>query len=322
MGLPVYNGQRYLAQAVESLLAQTFGDFELVLCDNASTDETESIGRDLEKRDGRVRYYRNERNLGAAPNFNRAWSLCAGRGRYFKWAAHDDLYAPTYLEKCVAVLEEEPSAVLCHSRTVIIDEAGEELWPPRRSESRSESRGETRHGHGSGNGQSVFWEDVYEKPRRLDSPRPHERFMQVLLATRRCFEIFGVMRAEAMAKTHGHESYYGADKVVLSALSLMGRLVEVPEALFFRRHHGGTSGSIRTARDREAWVASGGGRRSNGGAAALASPFVPRLRCLRGYCRSVAEADLGWRDRTGCAVAVARYLLQPDRWVAVLREPR
>ena len=86
MGLPVYNGQRYLAQAVESLLAQTFGDFELVLCDNASTDETESIGRDLEKRDRRVRYHRNERNLGAAPNFNRAWSLCAGRV-VFKWAA-------------------------------------------------------------------------------------------------------------------------------------------------------------------------------------------------------------------------------------------
>lgn len=309
MGLPVYNGQRYLAQAVESLLAQTLGDFELVLCDNASTDETESIGRDLAKRDRRVRYHRNERNLGAAPNFNRAWSLCAGRGRYFKWAAHDDLYAPTYLEKCARALEADPSAVLCHSRTVIIDDEGRELSPPRRDGAAP--------GH-NGNGQAVYWEDVYETPRRLDSPRPHERFGQVLLATRRCFEIFGVVRAEAMAKTRGHESYYGADKVMLAAFALMGRLVEVPEALFFRRHHAGTSGSLRTARDREAWIGSGG----MAGAVAWAAPFVPRLRCLKGYCRSVAEAELGWRERTGCVAAVARYLLQPDRWFAVLREPR
>ena len=313
MGLPVYNGQRYLAQAVESLLSQTYGDFELVLCDNASTDETASIARDLARRDTRVRYYRNERNLGAAPNFNRALLLCAGRGRYFKWTAHDDLYAPTYLERCVAVLEQDPSTVLCHSRTVIIDEDGRELSPPRRSELSNGRNGAPR---------GLCWEDVYEVPRRLDSPRPYERFGQVLLATRRCFEVFGVVRAEAMAKTRGHESYYGADKVLLAALALMGRVVEVPEALFFRRHHGDTSGSLQTAREREAWVAAAASGSARGGALAWASPFVPRLRCLKGYCRSVADAELRWRERTGCAAAVARYLVQPDRGAAVLREPR
>jgi glycosyltransferase involved in cell wall biosynthesis len=312
IGLPVYNGERFLAQAVESLLAQTLEDFDLLICDNASTDATEAICRDLVARERRVRYHRNERNLGAAPNFNRAWSLCAGRGRYFKWAAHDDLYAPTYLERCVGVLEQDPTAVLCHSRTVVIDEAGRELTPPHKGEARANGR------HRAGaNGNGVYWEDVYEAPRRLDSPRPHERFGNVLLATRRCFEIFGVMRSEALARTRGHEAYYGADKVLLSVLALMGRLVEVPEPLFFRRHHGGTSGSIRTARDREAWIGSAGA-----GAVRWATPFVPRLRCLRGYCRSVVEADVGWLERAGCVAAVAQYLLQRDRWVAVLREPR
>jgi glycosyltransferase involved in cell wall biosynthesis len=313
MGLPVYNGERFLAQAVESLLAQTFGDFELFLCDNASTDETEAIGRDLAKRDRRVRYQRNERNIGAARNFNLALSLCKGRGRFFKWVAHDDVYGPTYLEKCLGVLEQDPTAVLCHCRTVVIDDEGRELWPPRRDEAAPSQAAPGP----NGNGDWAYWEDLYEQPRRLDSHRPHERFGQVLLATRRCFEIFGLTRAEAMAKTHGHENYYGTDKVVLAALALMGRLVEVPEVLFFRRHHTGTSGSIRTAREREAWMGSG-----IAGALGWMSPFVPRLRCLKGYCRSVLEIDLDWRERAQCAAAVARYMAQLDRWVAVLREPR
>src|SRR3954470_1068595 len=89
IGLPVYNGQRFLAPAVSSLLAQTFADFELVICDNASTDDTEAICRRFAERDPRVRYHRNEQNVGAAPNFNRALALSTGQ--YFKWAAHDDL---------------------------------------------------------------------------------------------------------------------------------------------------------------------------------------------------------------------------------------
>lgn len=298
IGLPVYNGQRFLAQAVESLLGQTFADFELVFCDNASTDESEAICRQFAARDSRVRYHRNDHNLGAAPNFNRVFELA--RGAYFKWAACDDLYAPTYLAKCVRVLDADPTAVLCHSRTVVIDEAGMPVCPP----------------HGAAGGSNgahaaPAWEDLYEMPRRLDSTRPQERFTNILLATRRCFEIFGLARTEALAKTRLHESYYGSDKVILSALSLMGRLVEIPEPLFFRRHHGGTSGSIQSASAREAWMNTRRRRRW----------VFPRVHCLRGYCRSVLDTPLGWRERTGCVAALARYVLQGRRWVAVLREP-
>src|SRR5215471_14033382 len=97
LGLPVYNGQRYLAGAIQAILDQTFSDFELIICDNASTDETESICRDLAARDPRVRYHRNPANIGAAPNFNKTFELSTGE--YFKWLAHDDLHEPTYLQR-------------------------------------------------------------------------------------------------------------------------------------------------------------------------------------------------------------------------------
>ena len=302
IGLPVYNGQRFLAQAVSSLLAQTYADFELVICDNASTDDTEAICRRFAAADPRVRYHRNETNLGAAPNFNRAFALSTGR--YFKWAAHDDVYAPTYLARCVEVLDNDPTVVLCHSGAVIIDEEGRELRPANGSRTGAPA------GKTPGNG--LRWEDLYEMPRRLDLPRPADRFRNVLLATRRCFEIFGLVRSEALARTALHESFYGSDKVILLALSLMGRMVEIPEPLFFRRHHAGTSGSIKSVRDREAWISTR--RRASRWS-------FPRVKCLRGYCRSVIRTPLDWRERTGCIAAVARYLTQSGRWMSVLREP-
>lgn len=122
IGLPVYNGQDYLSQALDALLAQTYSDFELVISDNASMDDTEEICRQYAARDGRIRYHRSEENLGAAPNFNRAFEL--SRAEYFKWAAHDDLCGPEYLERTVAVLDGDASVVLCHVGTTETDESG------------------------------------------------------------------------------------------------------------------------------------------------------------------------------------------------------
>src|SRR5687768_11197719 len=125
IGLPVYNGERYLQGAIESLLSQTFDDFELIICDNASTDRTQSICTAFAARDPRVRYFRNDRNVGAAGNFNLAFRR--SRGRYFKWAAHDDLHEPDYLARCVAALDADPSAVLCQTATRVIDPVGSEV---------------------------------------------------------------------------------------------------------------------------------------------------------------------------------------------------
>src|SRR5215212_10104103 len=103
VGIPVYNGAKYLGQAIESVLAQTFADFELIICDNASTDATAAIALDYAARDPRVRYARNRENLGVGRNFNRLIEL--GMGQYFKWLAADDVIAPEFLERCVEALD-------------------------------------------------------------------------------------------------------------------------------------------------------------------------------------------------------------------------
>src|SRR5262249_60446249 len=108
VGLPVFNGESYLESAITSVLGQTFEDFELIICDNASTDRTAEICNDYAARDSRIRYFRNPRNLGAAPNYNLAFSQA--RGRYFKWLAHDDRMRPSFLAKTVRVLDDRTDA--------------------------------------------------------------------------------------------------------------------------------------------------------------------------------------------------------------------
>ena len=122
IGLPVYNGERLLPQAIECLLAQSFGDFEIVIGDNASTDRTQEICQDYVRRDPRIRYVRHEHNLGAVANFNRVFELSAAP--LFKWAAHDDLHRETYLEACISLLDAHPDLVLAHSGTAFVDERG------------------------------------------------------------------------------------------------------------------------------------------------------------------------------------------------------
>jgi glycosyltransferase involved in cell wall biosynthesis len=205
IGMPVFNGEKYLKQALDSILAQTYKDFELIISDNASTDRTQQICRVYASRDGRIHYYRNKRNLGAPRNFNRVFKL--SQGKYFKWAAYDDIIAPEYLEKCVDILVKDPSVVLCHSRTGRINEIGVLV----------------------GN---------YDHKMKMDSVKPHERFGDLIdLKRNPCWPIFGVTYASIMKMTPLHGDYLGADGNLLAELSLYGRIYEIPEYLFFRRDH-------------------------------------------------------------------------------------
>ena len=119
VGLPVYKGERYIAESIESLLGQSYTNFELIISDNASTDDTPGICERYAKQDRRIRYYRQPKNVGLAPNHN----FCAeqARGELFKWAAGDDLYHRDLLLRCVEVLDERPEVVLVHSYTALID---------------------------------------------------------------------------------------------------------------------------------------------------------------------------------------------------------
>jgi glycosyltransferase involved in cell wall biosynthesis len=208
IGLPVYNGENFLAAALESILAQTFADFELIVCDDGSTDRTGAIGRAFAARDPRVRYVRNGRNLGAAPNFNRCFELA--RGEYFRWAAHDDLIAPDLLAKCVAALDADPDAVLCHSLVRVIDEEGRTV---------TEFGSPLQPGVGA--------------------PRAVERFAAAALTHNLATELFAVMRRDVLARTGLLGGYPRSDTALVAELSLCGPFIELPEPLFLNRDHPG-----------------------------------------------------------------------------------
>jgi signal transduction histidine kinase len=205
----VRNGAAFLAETLDSLLAQTYADFELIICDNASHDGTRQICESYAARDERVRYLGSDVNHGAAWNYNRA--LRSATGRYFKWAAHDDLCAPTYLERCVEVLDRAPdSVVLTYPKTVMIDAEGNLLGP-------------------------------YEDGLDLRAQQPHQRLRTLFRNLVLSNAVFGLIRKDALDRTAGHGDYISADYVLLAELALQGQFWEIPEPLFLRREHPGTS---------------------------------------------------------------------------------
>jgi glycosyltransferase involved in cell wall biosynthesis len=220
IGMPVYNAQRYLAGTLDSILAQSFRDFELVISDNGSTDRTEQICRDYASRDSRIRYVRHEVNRGAAWNHNCV--LGFARGEFFKWNSYDDRLAPTFLEKCVAVLDRTAEAVLCFSTFVDVDANGK----PFRTKS----------------------------PLGMWLPRPHERFRQLIRRHHTCEEVYSLIRLAVLRQTPGIAPYALSDKVLIVELSLRGVFAEVPEVLFFHGWHGENMGVQNPdARDQHVW---------------------------------------------------------------------
>ena len=212
VGLFVYNGDRFLEEALDSILNQTFTDFELIISDNASTDRTGKIAEAYAERDRRIRYYRAERNMGAGWNVRRVYELA--RGKYFKQAAADDLLEPDFLRRCVQILETDPGCVLAHARTKEIDENGAFI-------------------------------SNYVTPHKADYDDPVKRFDEVLVSGGdKCYQIFGVMRMSALRQIPPQGSYMNADGVLLTRMSLLGRFCEVPEYLFISRRHAQQSMAI------------------------------------------------------------------------------
>ncbi len=218
IGLPVYNGARYLARAIESLLAQDFDDFELILSDNASTDGTEAICRRYADSDRRVRYSRNPVNVGAAPNFNLAFSL--SRSPYFAWAAYDDSWAPGFLRQCVAALDARPDAVIAHPWVRVEDFDGHAF-----AEQPGEFLDETA--------------DVVERFRAC----VHDHWAPLA--------VYGLIRSSALQKTQMFKSFMGSDKVLLAELSLLGPFIQVPGVLWTYRTAGFAQGAPYVARVRK-----------------------------------------------------------------------
>jgi glycosyltransferase involved in cell wall biosynthesis len=208
IGLPVYNGENFLEPAIDSILAQCFTDFELIISDNASTDGTEEICREYAKKDARILYYRQEKNLGAIANYNDVFTRASGE--YFKWAAHDDLIAPTFLARCVEVLDRQAGVVMCFPEISYIDERGKII---RRAQPNL----------------GILAANPTERLR--DFVRLQKKSNDIF------WSIFGLLRRRALQDTALLDSYVASDRVLLVKLLLRGRFYQIPEPLFHRREH-------------------------------------------------------------------------------------
>ena len=221
LAMPIYNGEQYVEETIRSILAQDFTDFELIITDNASTDRTEEICRGFATRDQRIRYVRNERNLGASANYNLGLSLATGE--FFKWCAHDDLISPNCIGALVNALEQDSEAVGAFPKTECIDETGAVI--PLVGEPLPDRRGLT----------------------------PAQRFMRGVREGGTMFEIFGLFRRDVLHKTMLHLPYYGSDRALLAEVALLGEFVRVPTATFFNREHRARSINISDKLLRARW---------------------------------------------------------------------
>jgi glycosyltransferase involved in cell wall biosynthesis len=227
----VCNGERYVAAAIQSLLDQSFTDFELIITDNASTDATQSICQEFAAHDSRIRYVRNDRNIGAAGNFNLGFKLASGR--YFKWCAHDDFISSNFIREGARALEMEPRAVAAYGRLEYVDNCGTVI--PR-------DRGTPD--------VSVF-EKTFPDMRELSAAR---RYAMLIHAGGSDNVMFGLMRRSALATTSLHRKYYMSDRALLVEMVMQGIFVHVPEIILFNRDHPGRSTRLADKVTRATWT--------------------------------------------------------------------
>ena len=207
IGMPVYNSEQHIRQALDSVIAQDYENFELIISDNASADGTQKICLDYVARDKRIRYYRNERNMGIAWNMNRLLELASGE--YFKWASSYDCIAPSFISACKQVLDTDARVVLAYPLARVIDVKGETL-------------------------QSVVPEII--DTRRLPT---FARVTVVVAKVEKCaFENYGLYRMAALKRCRPLTRLIASDMVLILEISILGTIALVPEVLFYRRDFG------------------------------------------------------------------------------------
>jgi glycosyltransferase involved in cell wall biosynthesis len=266
VGLPVFNGANFIRRSIQSILAQDFADFELIIADNASTDETESICRELAASDARIRYCRNESNIGAAGNYNKVFELA--RGEYFKWAAHDDECHPAMLRRCVEALDRAPDSVtMVYPLAELIDEQGNRLEAP------------------------------LDRIECVD-PRPHRRLVRLLWSLNMCDPAFGLYKSAHLKRTQVIGPFFGADYVLLGELAMLGEIREVDEVLFRLRAHAKRSMKANAGtRARAAWYDPSAARQL------FVMPNWERM--VWELLKSALRSPLPLAERLKCCLAIA-----------------
>jgi glycosyltransferase involved in cell wall biosynthesis len=271
VGLPVYNGLPYVKQLIETVLAQSFANLELVISDNASTDGTDELCRSYAKADSRVKYFRNPFNIGLIPNFNRVFELATAP--YYKWTASDDFYETTYLEACFPAIRDNADVSVSHSETMLVKEDGQELpYDPQLHACIDEQN-------------NRVW--LLDRDSCATRGSRTRRFRDVLAQQIMCSPVYGLMRRRQILETGLHRSFFGSDKPLLAEMALRGRFYIAPGRLFKKRMHGGMTS-----------VMSGG---------KLQNKIDPKVKLnslqlvkLRAYMDILSKAQLTAMERATC----------------------
>lgn len=222
VGIPVYNGERYVREAISSVCNQTYRNLEILVADNASTDSTVAILHELAAKDDRIRLILNPENLGAASNFNLV--LDQGKGEHTVWVASDDLIEPAYISRAVEILNRRPEVVGVYSNARRIDENGTTVGNYSESVARA----------------------------RLDDPDAAVRVGDSILGFP-AVVVFGVMRRSTMMATGKHGDYIGGDRVLVMELALLGQLARIDDELFARRVHAEAYSSLVNTAAKATW---------------------------------------------------------------------
>jgi len=288
VGLPVYNGEDYVGQSIESLLGQTYDDFELIISDNASTDATGEICRSYASQDSRIRYVRQPRNIGLGPNHN--FVFCESRGELFKWAACDDLYARDLLRRCVEALDAHPEVVLAHAWEAVIDESGtvtQALEYPLATDSASAPQ--------------RFRSFLFGSSGLFDSPDGG----MIRLDNRgilRSDDEYGVIRSDVLRQISPLGSYQHSDMILICELALRGTFHITPEWLYFRREFPNRSfNTSPSVRGRSVILDPARANRLRHSTARLLGEY------FWGYISAIHRAPLSAADRRECYRQIALW---------------
>ena len=278
IGVPVFNGARYLEDCLESLVNQTYQDLEILISDNASTDSTPAICRAYQERDPRIRYHRQPTNIGAAANYN--FLVQSSSGELFKWAAHDDVCAPDLVERCVDALDASPTAVLAFGRTGFINEAGEPL-----------------HGYD----EPIPWKNCEAAFARLREQLAIPRLAIHHMCTRQ----FGLLRRDQLLRTGLIRSHPASDLVLMLELAVLGTFAQVEADLFFARLHEDSSmRANESATELARWYDPRSGNHYP----------LKWTRVFTGYASVVLSSSLPRREKVGGMLLIARWLVSDDNW--------
>jgi len=223
VGLPVYNGQKYLGAAIESHLSQSFGDFDLVISDNGSTDATPEICSNYASKDTRIKYLRSPENRGILWNHRRVFEAIESPNQYFRWAGADDIMEPGLLQAMVEVLNTRPGVEAVVPATKNINDHGEIIGSMARTLDLQSS-------------------DVFE--------RAHD----VLVANYQHVIAYGLLRASTLRLMRTRPDYIGWDPIFLWELALRGQMVQSAGPVLLRRFHPGSISRVKTVKEMRKWV--------------------------------------------------------------------